>query len=302
MIKQRENTNVFGMDFKRQTAKRAMTLLELLVVLVILAIVATIAVHSLQPRVDQARFEQTRKSLEQVKTAIQGKSNSQQPDGTPMISGFVADIGRMPRLQDPFSDPTNNPDAEPGTIEQKNSGQELCELWDARSRLAKEFPFQVRQGPSSPVDYSDVRLPCGWRGPYLDLGIGQLGVKDAWSNAFELEVGENRVVKKLVWQPVAPFEETMVVDLNSSTGTVSGTLNLEPGTTSVQTVMLVPSPEDSTEELTVLEDLDPRPEVFLFENVPIGLRALRVQAGQKKVTKYLHVPQRGLSLVIDVKD
>ncbi len=292
------------MEFKHSTRKRAMTLLELLVVLVILAIVATIAVHSLQPRVDQARFEQTRKTLTEVEIAVRGQANALHADGTPMISGFVADVGRLPRLQASTPDPNAEPvDTESPILDQKNSGQELCELWDPQSTLAKQFPFQIRSGPTSPIDYSDIRLPCGWRGPYLNLAVGQDSVRDSWSNPFEIAIGENQTIEQVAWQPVTPFEnENLQVNLTATKTTVTGSLNLEPGATVTSVVLLIPDPEVSTTELVVLEDMDPSPEVFLFENVPIGLRALRVQAGGQKITKYLHVPPRGVSLVVEVKN
>lgn len=76
-------------------AQQGMTLIELTVVLLILTTLATVALRSTTNLVEQARWEQTKKRYEEIKKSIIGN-----PDlainGQPDISGFVADMGRLP--------------------------------------------------------------------------------------------------------------------------------------------------------------------------------------------------------------
>src|SRR4051812_47329304 len=76
--------------------RRAFTLVELLVVLFILVILSAIAVQSLEGVQDQTRYEATQRGIQNIQDAIVGPASQRQPDGTLMVSGFVADIGRLP--------------------------------------------------------------------------------------------------------------------------------------------------------------------------------------------------------------
>src|SRR5437763_3727153 len=88
-----------------------LTLVELLVVLVILAILTTIAVQSTEKVVEQARYEATQRTLQNIQNAILSPPNQRTPDGSLLITGFVADMGRLPQ---PVAD----------------GGDPLRELWD----------------------------------------------------------------------------------------------------------------------------------------------------------------------------
>lgn len=80
-----------AIEFKQQ----GMTLIELTVVLLILTSLATVALRSTTGLVEQTRWEQTKKRYEEIKKAIIGDPKlviNDQPD----ISGFVADMGRLP--------------------------------------------------------------------------------------------------------------------------------------------------------------------------------------------------------------
>lgn len=271
--------------------RNALTLLELLVVLVILAIVATVAVNSLQPRVESARFQQTQVQIGNVQESILGPRNSRQSDGTPLISGFVADIGRSPVLQ-------GNRLLSSEVVE----GTELSELWDQQTQLAQSFPFQFRAGPNTPVNYSDIQLPCGWRGPYLQLPMGISSLRDSWGRPFEVQSGMDRIVESIVWQPTASYDQPIVGDFSGGKVSVTGAINFgQADPSSFEVVMLVPAPETSRTELVVLADEDSNAATFTFSQVPIGLRAICVTAeNQRLLTKYVNVPHQGLSLVFDL--
>lgn len=279
--------------------RQAMTLMELLVVLVILAVVATIAVQSLQPRVESARFEQTRKTLDEIRTATGGDPRSRQADGSPLISGFVADVGRLPRATMPLQ--TRRQDSEISSTQlQASSSLSLRELWDEQSIVAQQFPFQFRPGPKTPVDCADIQIPCGWRGPYLRLPLGQTELVDPWSRPFELSVDDDQQIVQVGWIPVGEFEQPIAADLTKSHVTVSGTIEFGDSTSqNVQVLLLAPDPQHSLTELKAYEDLDPNPRAFLFEEIPVGLRAIRVVADGKVFTKYIEVPHGGLTLLFD---
>ena len=69
------------------------TLIELMVVLTILAITATILIQSTSGLQDQGRYNQTVDRVNQIKQAI---VNVTTVNGVPQVSGFVADMGRLP--------------------------------------------------------------------------------------------------------------------------------------------------------------------------------------------------------------
>lgn len=140
----------------RQKLRTAFTLAEMLVVLVILALLAFVAVESLRPLANQARFDATRTTLENLRRAIIGDPNSGDASG---VRGFVADTGRFPNSLDELVVPP--PDFDPTTL-----GGLL---------------FQLR---SAPGIYSGISVPTGWRGPYLIIPPGansaDYGLKDGW--------------------------------------------------------------------------------------------------------------------------
>ncbi|MCG8650318.1 MAG: prepilin-type N-terminal cleavage/methylation domain-containing protein [Pirellulales bacterium] len=140
-----------------------LTLIELVVVMVVMAILATVAVEMIEPKVDQARFESTRRTIENVTQAI--VSERKNADGTYTHTGFLADLGRLPR-------PTVS-----------GSVLTLGELWLRPDTVA---PFAVRPADRAtggvPTDREDpeVLVACGWNGPYLQLAIHSQSLVDGW--------------------------------------------------------------------------------------------------------------------------
>ncbi|WP_395719468.1 prepilin-type N-terminal cleavage/methylation domain-containing protein [Prosthecobacter sp.] len=151
-----------------------LTLLELLVVLSILAVLSTVALTSSSGIADQARYEATQRTLENIREAVLGPSNLRDTDGTLLYTGFVADMGRLPRVEADLT---------------------LEELWindgPADDGLATLAPHAVRQAIAANVDVAaeldpDVYLATGWRGPYLRLSPGNTNVRDGWGAQFIL--------------------------------------------------------------------------------------------------------------------
>jgi len=263
-------------------APSGFTLVEMLVVLTILAVLAGVALQAIEPVADQARYEATQSTLTGVAEALLGPEGLRQTDGTPLITGFVADIGRPPVLQG----------ADPAT--------QLHELWDPGSTLATGFAFQNRSGPaahgSPPTDYSDISLPCGWRGPYLRLGVGTTDLRDGWGNPFSLSANGGEL-QSVEWPVVHPFTTGLTVDAATGLVTVSGTLTRNgsaPSTADVRVALLYPVPNQN--ELHVKPDEDMDVGTFTFNNVPIGLRAIRAVIDGNTMTRYVLVPRTGLSL------
>ncbi len=285
--------------------RSGLTLLELLVVLTILAVLATVAVNTLGPRVETERFQATVRQMDHIREAIVGKPGVMQSDGTPILSGFVVDVGRRPVWQStdqPMNSAPRRMSQDSGETDAL-TGRELRELWDDQGVLAQSFPFQFRSGPSQPIDFTDVRLPCGWRGPYLHPPIGADRVVDAWGRPFEATTAPTGEVVELQCRPPGLPGEPLSVRFDNSHVTVTGVLQYEAGPNRAVPVvhMLVPDPLVSVSELVVLEDEDESPETFTFSNVPVGVRVVCVTLdGRRVVTRYIQVPHQGLSLVVDL--
>ena len=189
--------------------RSALTLIELLVVLVILVILTAVAVTSMSAVVDQGRYNATQQTLQNIQDAIVGPANERSPDGSLLITGFVADMGRLPQ---PAFNTT-------GVI----VGDPLRELWDVTAVAANSTggtallygvqttppltnyaapggpPYGSLYYPAAPLPmgyttYNTTTSPlavtgsmaCGWRGPYLQLPVNSVGsLVDGWGNTFQ---------------------------------------------------------------------------------------------------------------------
>jgi prepilin-type N-terminal cleavage/methylation domain-containing protein len=143
----------------------AFTLLELVVVLAILAALSAIAVRSLDTVQDQARYDATRQGLDNIQAAVVGMPNGRDTDGSLLVTGFVADIGRLPRAAQVTASGTTQ--------------LQLQELWVQPPGLAS---FTMMTASSDP----EVVLGAGWRGNYLRLGVGQTSLADGWGRPYDL--------------------------------------------------------------------------------------------------------------------
>ena len=276
---------------RKSNQRSALTLLELMVVLVILAIVATVALQSLGPRVETERLNAASRLVEEIKGAVIGPVQKYQIDNTPLISGFVSDVGRYPLSQ------SNSVDQEDSAI--------LAELWDVETDLATQFPFQFREGPEQPVDYSDIRLPCGWRGPYLQLPIGQENIVDPWGRVPLTYEDSGGFCESICIPAIVSSEQNeklLIADLTDGKVQVTGKVLVDnTENASIKVALLTPAPERSLTSLIAMDDEDEQPDTFLFEDVPVGFRAVVVDADGRRQTKYIQVTHNGNNLFFDFR-
>lgn len=146
------------------------TLLELVVVLAILAVVTAIATRSLGKMEDQRRFETSQRGLDELEAAVLGSDNDRAPDGSRMINGFVADMGRLPRT---VLDPAVTPPA-----------LTLRELWSNPGALYDARQAIAVNGVAAADEDLQVLVLGGWRGPYLRLPLGAVNLLDGWGNDY----------------------------------------------------------------------------------------------------------------------
>jgi prepilin-type N-terminal cleavage/methylation domain-containing protein len=148
---------------------RAFSLIELVIALAILAAVTTIALRATSNLQDQARYQSTVRSLNNIQAAIVGPVNPSGPNGSALVSGFVADTGRLPEYYVSANDPLTQ-------LTPPQPGDPLTEL---TSNLDGIPAYSLQ---NSPVD-SSVSIGVGWQGPYLSLGAGPTYVRDGWGNS-----------------------------------------------------------------------------------------------------------------------
>jgi hypothetical protein len=128
--------------------------------------------------------------LTNLQEAVLGPLNARQADGTVIVSGFLADMGRLPAAVG--SDPLTG----------------LAELWTNPGSLAA---FAIRQSTFDP----EVLVPTGWRGPYLRLPVGQSVLRDGWGNSLDLlDAGGS---------PVLPDTPIAAVRSRGADGAIGGT-------------------------------------------------------------------------------
>ncbi len=150
----------------RPAFRRAMTLIELVVVLTILVILAGVALQMTAGRMDQARYEATKRILDEVQAAIVGEQAVLSRSHDHAVKCFVADIGRPPAAWEELFQPAQN--FKPFEIVKVNYAGVVI--------------------PPTSVDYNVLdfypvaTIMRGWRGPYIQMPVGDnsLVARDGW--------------------------------------------------------------------------------------------------------------------------
>lgn len=154
----------------RTHARRGFTLIELVVVLAVLALVTHLAVRELSHLRDSRLGQAADRQLEEIRDAVWCERAGAEP------SGFLADMGRLPRAVAT----TNGTDA---------LSASLRELWACPAgvgayALRAATPENL-VGPTNDLADAEIRVGCGWRGPYVRLPLGAERLVDAWGNRLE---------------------------------------------------------------------------------------------------------------------
>ncbi len=145
---------------------KGFTLLELVIVIAIIGFLAMIMTRTYTGEDDQARFEQTRVQMEEIKKALPGDSGIY-TNGQRQFSGYIADIGGLPVLEDVSGTPGDTSDDQPKG------------LWD--------------QGVLPDWEHKPAsRTWMGWRGPYLETPPDSV-LKDGWGAPFVFSVSNGNL-------------------------------------------------------------------------------------------------------------
>ena len=150
--------------------KRGFTLIELVVVLAVLAIVTHLAVREMTHLREDRLGRAADRQLESLRDAVWCARPGEEP------SGFVVDMGRLPR----GVAMTNGADA---------VSVSLRELWERpghlRAYAVRPATAENLVGPTNDLVDADVRIGCGWRGPYVRMPLGADRLTDPWGNRME---------------------------------------------------------------------------------------------------------------------
>jgi len=76
-------------------SQNGFTVVELVIVIIIMGIIAGVAMRQLQPTIENSRYEQTLREMENIGWAITGNPNLYS-DGARTDFGYVGDVGGMP--------------------------------------------------------------------------------------------------------------------------------------------------------------------------------------------------------------
>jgi prepilin-type N-terminal cleavage/methylation domain-containing protein len=140
------------------------TLLEMLLVLFLMALVASAGLMLTEGVEDQAKYNETRRRMEMMRRAIVGDP-TRTVNGSPEISGFVADMGRLP-----------------GCVgELLGLGPERTPVTDPRT-----FESPCDNTVTIPEWHMDDGIASGWRGPYIQVlpeRDGELRFRDGYGNS-----------------------------------------------------------------------------------------------------------------------
>ncbi len=254
--------------------RRGLTLLELVIVLVILAALTGIAVVSLEPIADQSRYDATKQTLENVQDAIATLPPVRRGNGSLAVHGFVSDMGRLPRDLDELSvKPVN--EANP-------------------SKNIFEFGADVDYGVQRIVAGSSTSegLPCGWRGPYLQV----TSLQTSWGTQFTTQttidpIDTSRVVVDEISAEEPGTTNAITFPVGPKTLTDLAYVDVTVTASSSPTAVSLFVPDANADQLKELSPVgSPTNSPYVFSNVPVGVRLVRVTYASSPVEyRYIDV-------------
>ena len=176
---------VVGARFFRASrgSNAGFSLLELLLVLFIMGLMTATTMLMTGGVEDQAKYDETKRRMALIKRAIVGDT-SRTVNGAPEISGFVADMGRLPACLREL-------------IESKQ-----C---DGTDYLAAEL-WQLD---------ADTGLWRGWRGPYIDVQADSDGIKRFRDGFENTDSDATEYSKNYGWRNFQMISATSAVQIES---------------------------------------------------------------------------------------
>lgn len=136
------------------------TLLEMVLVLFLVGLMASATLMLTEGVEDQAKYDDTKRRMDMMRKAIVGDP-TRTVNGGPEISGFVADMGRLP-----------------GCV------KELLKAEDCGTTALTSWSIDVSTGVGS-----------GWRGPYIQVlpeRTGLLAFRDGYGNRFDASTADSQ--------------------------------------------------------------------------------------------------------------
>ena len=166
---------------------KGFTLIELMMGLTIMAVVGTVMLKSMSGLQDQSRYNQTVERVNQIKQAI---VNVQTINGVPVVTGFVADMGRLPMCLEELLDGTC-----PETSSWINSnflgncltnGTPPSSTTTTYSTCTTSTPAG-KWTPATPSTSNNIT--SGWNGPYIQTSndpTTNYAFSDGWGNTVNI--------------------------------------------------------------------------------------------------------------------
>lgn len=156
------------------------SLIELTVVLLLMTLMASVAVRETSELGFQTRYELTKDRLDMVKQAILGNPR-QIINGQQAVSGFVADMGRLPNSLRELLQRSGDCSDDAGDVSQVE-----C------LNLATPGIWTDSAWNDNPVtrQHADSTLQYGWHGPYLNVS-GHPADNDAFSDGWGNVANDN---------------------------------------------------------------------------------------------------------------
>ncbi len=170
---------------------KGFTLIELMMGLTIMAVVGTVMLKSMSGLQDQSRYNQTVERVNQIKQAI---VNVQTINGVPVVTGFVADMGRLPYCLEELLDGTCPANTKWLTdiagsvigncITSGTSSQITYSNCTSPTPAGKWSPQPL--SPQPILTTSTISLNTGWNGPYIQTSndpTTNYAFSDGWGDS-----------------------------------------------------------------------------------------------------------------------
>ena len=153
------------------------TLIEVLVALALMGLFASITVVAINKVDDKVKYDETQKTMLEIKEAILGK-----PDlycnGWKQFTGYVSDMGAVPTLVDDQGNEVEK-GGQPRALWTRDINND-DDTEDQGIDIAESFLWK---------HYKDTKIWAGWRGPYI-RPPGDNVLRDGWGNPFMFVTGE----------------------------------------------------------------------------------------------------------------